>query len=182
MYVRYATAWTDPESGKVWILVFNQALFFRDKLQNRLICPNQIRSHVFHKVEDTPRQFDPNSQHGITFTASEDDTTLFIPLQMNIMIYFFPSRKPTPDELDTCDYMVAMSDEPWNPNSSSFETAEDEMNSAKPKEVKSIATNGNHNLYDSLKLCYLQKLVTTNDLTPCSIVTDGCRCCSGKPL
>ena len=85
---------------------------FGDKLQNSLICSNQIRSYAFHKVEDTPRQFDPESQHGITFTASDEDTALFIPLLMNNVISYFPSRKPTPDELDSCDYMVATSDEP----------------------------------------------------------------------
>ena len=47
------------------------------------------------------------------------------------------------------------------------------MNLAKPKKVKSIAVAGNHNLYNYLKLRYLQKLVTTNTLTPCSIATDG---------
>ena len=37
-----ATAWTDSESGKVWILVFIQALFLGEILQNSLIRPNQI--------------------------------------------------------------------------------------------------------------------------------------------
>ena len=133
----------------MWILVFNQALFFGVKLQNSLMCLNQIRSHAFHKVEDTPRQFDPNSQHGITFTASDGEITLFIPLQMNNAISYFPSQKPTLDELDSCDYMVATLDEPWDPNSASFETAEDEMNSVKPREVKSIAMSGNHNNHNN---------------------------------
>ena len=55
-----------------------------------------------------------------------------------------------PSELESWDYMVPTSDEPWNPNSTSFETAEDEMNLAKPKKVKSIAVAGNHNLYNYL--------------------------------
>ena len=45
-----ATAWTDPDSGVVWILVFNEALYFGDKLKNSLTNPNQIRSHAFNKV------------------------------------------------------------------------------------------------------------------------------------
>ena len=169
---RCATAWTDPETGKVWILVFNQALYFGDKLQNSLICPNQVRSHAFNTVEDTPRQFDPQSKHGITFLSDQDDTTLFIPLQMNSVISYFPSRLPTEEELRTCDYVVATSDFPWDPYSESFETAEDAMNSSNPREVKAVTTHRD-NMYDTTKLRYLQKLVTNNTLTPCSVAADG---------
>uniref|UniRef100_A0A7S4AMF1 Uncharacterized protein n=1 Tax=Pseudo-nitzschia australis TaxID=44445 RepID=A0A7S4AMF1_9STRA len=84
-----ATAWTDPESGVVWILVFDEALYFGDKVRNSLINPNQIRSHAFNKVDDTPRQFDPNSNHGITFVSDVDDKTLFIPLHMDGVISYF---------------------------------------------------------------------------------------------
>ena len=105
---------------------------------------------LFTRLKIHRQQFDPESQHGITFAASDEDATLFIPLQMNNVISYFPSRKPTPDELESCNYMVATSDEPWDPNSPSFETAEDEMNLAKPREVKSLVTTGNHNLYDLL--------------------------------
>ena len=47
----------------------------------------------------------------------------------NEQCYFiFSLQKTTPDELDSCDYMVVTSDEPWDPNYVSFETTEDEMN------------------------------------------------------
>eukprot|EP00532_Pseudo-nitzschia_australis_P003685 CAMPEP_0168199424 /NCGR_PEP_ID=MMETSP0139_2-20121125/22410_1 /TAXON_ID=44445 /ORGANISM="Pseudo-nitzschia australis, Strain 10249 10 AB" /LENGTH=154 /DNA_ID=CAMNT_0008124401 /DNA_START=647 /DNA_END=1111 /DNA_ORIENTATION=- len=84
-----ATAWADPESGVVWILVFNEALYFGDKVRNSLINPNHIRSHAVNKVDDTPRQFHPNSTHGITFVSDVDDKTLFIPLHMDGVISYF---------------------------------------------------------------------------------------------
>mmetsp|Transcript_28219 Transcript_28219/g.59108 ORF Transcript_28219/g.59108 Transcript_28219/m.59108 type:complete len:165 (+) Transcript_28219:709-1203(+) len=99
-----ATAWTDPECGVVWILVVNEALYFGDKLKNILINPNQIRFHAFNKVDDTPRQFHPNSTHGITFVSDVDDKTLFIPLHMDGVISYFASRRPTTTELNECCY------------------------------------------------------------------------------
>ena len=36
-----ATAWTNPDSnGQVFILVFHETLYFGNKLQHSLICPN----------------------------------------------------------------------------------------------------------------------------------------------
>ena len=43
-----AAAWTNPENGQVFILVFHEILYFGNKLKNSLICPNQIRACVFH--------------------------------------------------------------------------------------------------------------------------------------
>jgi len=106
---------SDPESGVVWILVFNEALYFGDKVKNSLINPNQICSHAFNKVDDTPRQFDPDSNHGITFVSDVDDKTLFIPLQMDGVISYFSSRHPNTKELEECDYIIATSERRWTP-------------------------------------------------------------------
>ena len=35
-----ATAWTNPDNGRVFILVFHETLYFGNKLQQSLICPN----------------------------------------------------------------------------------------------------------------------------------------------
>ena len=37
-----ATAYDDPESGKTYILLFGESLYFGDKLTHSLLCPNQI--------------------------------------------------------------------------------------------------------------------------------------------
>ena len=34
------TAWTNPDSGEVFLLVFGQMLYFGDKLSHSLLCPN----------------------------------------------------------------------------------------------------------------------------------------------
>ena len=35
-----ATAYDDPESGKTYILLFGESLYFGDKLSHSLLCPN----------------------------------------------------------------------------------------------------------------------------------------------
>mmetsp|Transcript_27017 Transcript_27017/g.74233 ORF Transcript_27017/g.74233 Transcript_27017/m.74233 type:complete len:123 (-) Transcript_27017:2242-2610(-) len=52
------TAYTAP-NGKVWLIYFHEALYFGDKLSHSLICPNQIRDCHPNRVNETPRQYDP---------------------------------------------------------------------------------------------------------------------------
>eukprot|EP00536_Pseudo-nitzschia_multiseries_P005282 jgi/Psemu1/12156/gm1.12156_g len=122
-----ATAWISPTSGQVYITVFHQALYFGNKLKNSLICPNQVRDCNFNLIEETPRQFDPRSKHGITIqTPMEDDDPkkVFIKLSMRNVISYFPTRKPTRLELDECQHLIATNDTPWDPHSLKFRMAE----------------------------------------------------------
>ena len=57
-----ATAWVDLTNGEVIVLVMNEALYFGDRLDHTLICPNQLRSFGI-VVDDTPKQFDSASKH-----------------------------------------------------------------------------------------------------------------------
>lgn len=66
-----ATAWTSPLNGVTYILVFHQMLYFGEKLKHSLLCPNQIRDYG-NVVEDTPRQYDTRSSHGITLKSDDD--------------------------------------------------------------------------------------------------------------
>ena len=52
--VKAATAYDDPITGETLVLVLAQALWFGDKLENSLICPNQLCNNGL-KVEDTPQ-------------------------------------------------------------------------------------------------------------------------------
>ena len=55
-----ATAYDHPYDHETYILVTSQSLYFGDKLENTLLCPNQMRSHGF-EVDDVPRHL---SIHG----------------------------------------------------------------------------------------------------------------------
>jgi hypothetical protein len=47
-----ATAWVDPTTSEVLIIVMNEALYFGERLDHTLICPNQLRSFGV-QVDDT---------------------------------------------------------------------------------------------------------------------------------
>lgn len=56
------TIWESPSTGEVWGLVLHETLYFGDRLQGSLLCPNQVRA-AGHRVYDVPVQFDPTSKH-----------------------------------------------------------------------------------------------------------------------
>ena len=47
------TAWTSPESGTTFILVFNEGLWMADKMEHTLVNPNQMRLFGI-MVQDNP--------------------------------------------------------------------------------------------------------------------------------
>jgi hypothetical protein len=51
------TCWTDPTTGKGYILSINECLYFGDRLQQSLLNPNQLQNHGLI-VDETPRQFE----------------------------------------------------------------------------------------------------------------------------
>jgi hypothetical protein len=118
-----ATAWVDLETGEVIVLVMNEALYFGDRLDHTLICPNQLRSFGI-VVDDTPKQFSPKSTHSIEVPGDN----LTIPLEMNGVVSYFSSHKPSEDELENCRRITLSSDIPWDPNDSSWETQERAVN------------------------------------------------------
>ena len=110
-----ATAWVDLETGETFILVFHETLFFGDRLNHTLVCPNQLRANGII-VNDVPRQFDKQSTHSI-FVPGDNVT---IPLELNGVISFFNGHKPSKEELDNCRYLTMCSDRSWDPNDSTF--------------------------------------------------------------
>jgi hypothetical protein len=111
------TAWVDKQNGEVIVLVMNEALYFGNRLDHTLICPSQL--HSFGKVVDeTPKQFNPQLTHSIEVPG--DNAT--IPLEMNGVVSYFSSHKPSKDELGNCRHMTLTSDIPWDPNDPSWET------------------------------------------------------------
>ena len=131
-----ATAWVNQETSETVILVFNQWLYFGDRLAHSLVCPNQLRSNGI-TVSDVPKQFDQNSFHAIDVP----DENLTIPLHLKGVISFFDSHKPSEEELETCRHVTMTSDTPWNPHDHSF--AEQEL--AVQSKVSVVHKNGDRN-------------------------------------
>ena len=71
--VTTATAYTCPNTGQTYILVFNEFLWYSTQMEHSLINPNQVRAYGI-PLWDNP--FDP-----IRPTHIEIDETIVIPLQ-----------------------------------------------------------------------------------------------------
>ena len=106
--VTAATASDDPESGDTFILVFNEALYYREKLDHSLINPNQIWSYGI-PFWDNP--FDP--EHNLSIEVHPD---LTIPLRAFGTKVGFCTRVPTQLELRECEHIHMTSSSLWNPS------------------------------------------------------------------
>ena len=102
-----ATAYTDPHTGQVFILVINEALWFGERLSNSLINPNQLR-YAGVLVQDNP------------FITSEPiaikHEEVNVPLLLDGTNLFFQTTTPTQSELDNCPHIELTFDSEWNPH------------------------------------------------------------------
>ena len=104
------TAYDDEKTGQTYILQFNQALYFGDRLETSLLNPNQMRdNHVI--VDDCPMSLshDNKSTHSIILDEVNID------LQLNNVFSGFNCRTPTPEEIENCSWLVMTSNREWNP-------------------------------------------------------------------
>ena len=118
------TMWESPTTGEPWILVIHEALYFGDRLKESLLCPNQVRA-AGNVVQDTPIQFDTSPTHSITVPNK-----LELPLEMNGVISFIRTRKPTATEIEQyqtgmLQFVELTENVPWEPYSSKFAETED---------------------------------------------------------
>ena len=117
-----ATAYDDPVTQETYVLVFFEALYFGETMEHSLVSPMQLRHHGL-RVDQTPRQYDSHSNHGISFPKDEEHD-LFIPFHLHGCISYFSSRLPTDSELQQCRYIYMTEDSTWEPYSESFNQAE----------------------------------------------------------
>ena len=134
------TAYDSAENGETIILCFGESLYFGNKLKQSLLCPNQMRA-CGNVVEDTPRQFDRRSKHGITFRDSAEEREFFVPLELDGVISYMNTRKPNNEELQNCKHYWATSGtKPWEPYSKTFEENEQSANDSDDV-IRNIAAN-----------------------------------------
>ena len=104
-----ATAYTDPDTGQSYILVFNESLYYGTRLPHSLFNPNQIRQSGID-LWDNPY----DKSHELSIDVSEE---LIVPLRMQGTKLVFESRVPTPEELSTCPHIQMTSSRDWEPAS-----------------------------------------------------------------
>lgn len=105
-----ATAYDCPINGNTIVLVINEALYFGDRMLHSLLCPNQLRDFGV-VVNDTPKVYDRSS----SFSILLPDSDIELPLLMRGVISYIDTRKPTEDELRTCERYEVTSASPWDP-------------------------------------------------------------------
>jgi hypothetical protein len=94
--VKGATAYTDSETGKTYILIINEALYLGDTMMTSYLNPNQLRHHGL-VVNDVPKHLSINPDddaHSIFIPAAN----LRIPLHLKGIISYIPIRYPSDDE------------------------------------------------------------------------------------
>ena len=102
------TAWDCPSTGTTYLLVFNEALYYGNKLNHTLINPNQIQ-HNGIDYWDNPY----DHRRGLCIDIDRGPA---IPLALDGTKVSFQSRAPTQYELDTCEYVEMTSSVPWDPH------------------------------------------------------------------
>ena len=105
-----ATTWSDPFTGRGYILIIHESLYFGSIMSHSLINPNQLR-HYGVPVHDNPYDHDPQQAMGIEI--GDDD---LLPFQSQGSTIFFLSRYPSDEELETYPHVVVTCDTPWDPH------------------------------------------------------------------
>jgi hypothetical protein len=110
--VTAAIAYDDPKSGQVYILILHQALHF-EEMDHCLLCPMQLRLNDVTLNERPKFLTTLPSDHDHAIKAEE----LLIPLELHGVTSYFPGRKPTPKEYNTCTRIeLTYPDPEWMPH------------------------------------------------------------------
>ena len=120
-----AIAYDCPYTMKTYILIMKNALYI-PSLDHNLIPPFILREAGIY-VNEVPKIQKPNptaDDHSIRI----DELNLRIPLKLNGIFSYFHSRKPTREDLLSCDNAFLTPDAPsWNPYSDHYAENEDFM-------------------------------------------------------
>ena len=114
----------NPYNGKSCILVLRNALYV-PSMDNNLIPPFMLRE-MGVAVNDVPKihKDDPTvDDHAITFV----ETGFWIPLSLWGILSYFPTSKPTHDDLLNPNEVYILSPATWNPHSDAYSTNEESM-------------------------------------------------------
>ena len=114
----------NPYNGKSYILVLRNALHV-PLMDNNLIPPFMLRE-MGVTVNDIPKihkEVPTVDDHAITFV----ETGFRIPLSMWGIFSYFPTSKPTHDDLLNPNEVYILSPATWNPHSNAYSTNEESM-------------------------------------------------------
>jgi hypothetical protein len=145
-----ATTWSDPLTGKGYILIKNEVLYFGNKMDHSLINPNQLR-HYGVVVHDNPYETDPTRTMGIEINDND-----LIPFSLQGSTVFFKTRYTNDDELDTYPHFIITGDKPWDPHGLIMPGGMDDTGHTKNDRMIQLVTsdashgvNRHHHMYET---------------------------------
>ena len=136
-----ATAWSDPLTGRGYILIIHEALYFGSSMNHSLINPNQLRSYGV-TVHDNPYERDPSRAIGI-----EIDDNDRLPFHSQGSMVFFNTRYPDDDEMETNPHVVLTSNTRWDPQGLIMPGGLDIIQQVRSDSARNI--NRHHNLFET---------------------------------
>ena len=123
-----ALAYDDQVTGKTTILVVHQVIHV-PTMECNLLCPMQVWMNDV-KVDETPK-FLTESPTNITHEISGkdgDSIQVTIPLSLRGVTSYFPTRKPTDEEFNSCPRCVLTYEAPiWDPHSEIFKQQQEAL-------------------------------------------------------
>ena len=114
----------NPYDGKIYILVLRNALYVPSMDHN--LIPKLMLREMGVTVNDVPKihKEDPTvDDHAITFA----ETGFRIPLSLWGIFSYFPTSKPTHDDLLNPNEVYILSPATWNPHSDAYSANEESM-------------------------------------------------------
>jgi len=145
--VQAAVAYTDAETGKMYILIINETLYMGDSMRCTYLNPNQMQHHGVI-VDDIPRHLSP-SPSTATHSVYIPSSNLRIPLHLDGIISYIPTHYPSTHEIETCEWVELTSSEPWDPKSNVFAENEEHIiesfNTIQPIYDQNIASYTTYN-------------------------------------
>jgi hypothetical protein len=115
--VSAALAYDDPVSSETVILLVHQAIYI-PSINHNLLSTMQVRLNDV-RVNETPRFLTDNvtdQTHSIVIPMDDNDTPYVIPLSLQGVTSYFPTRKPTVKEFETLPHLCSTNaDMPYDP-------------------------------------------------------------------
>ena len=98
-------AYDHRRTGLSYILVFHKSLYYRNKLDHRLVNPNQLRHYG---IESNDKPYD--KEKGLNMNINDK---VIIAMQSYGTKVRFESRVPTEQKLLNCEHLVMTSPTAW---------------------------------------------------------------------
>ena len=124
-------AYDHPTTGEVYMLVINQAILI-PRMKANLLSTMQMRDNDL-RVNDEPKSMvlNPTEDNHAIVVPTTGNESLRIPLALDGVISYFPTRKPTAEEYENTPLEMIIdltADSPdWEPNTTRFQEQEAAM-------------------------------------------------------